>query len=522
MWGRKREAVDDAEPVSLDDQIARLRVLVAANARPETVGPLVSLLTARGVLLGQQGRDVEQREDRRAAAGLLRGFDGQPPPVARETELLVWMSLVLAEREAGDLDAALAAAERAVTCVGAAKPADLTLCEAFVVDLDRLRADLAGAKRRPEAVRAAELASDLATRLAEVDESAYAGLLGTAWANEASARAHAGDLDSAGALNEEAIRLLEELAPHVRSLTTALANRAQLQRRSGQWADAVATEERALAGVRSSRPATREEVGRLNSLFLTLKQAGRTEEAERTLDDAVAQARALAEADPTQASLLATVLGNQANVRGELGRFQDALVSSEEALALRERIADADPSPDADRALSMVLNNHAAVLRRVDRLPDAAVSAARSVELRRRLAEDGLPSSIALLANALNTHAEQLGHLGDGDQAVRLAEEARDLYAALPPPGAVTRLLRANQDTLGRVLAVAGRHDEALGAAQRAVDLGTAAAEEEPGELPELVVCLESLADRLSALGRGGEAEAVRARALGLSAVGAS
>jgi tetratricopeptide (TPR) repeat protein len=426
------------------------------------------------------------------------------------------MSLPPAEREAGNLDAATAAATQALAELGEVQADDVTICEAFVVDLDRLRAHLGAAKRRAEAVQVAAQASDLATRLAERDEATYAALLGTTWVNEAGARAAAGDRECARALNEEAIGLLEQHAPQHPALTTALANRAHLQRSSGEWTDAVATEHRLLADVRASGAATRAEVDRLNTLFITLVRAGRREEAEQTIGEAVEVARHLVAADPACESLLATLLGNQANVRGELQRYDDALASSEEALAIRERRAATHPSRESDQGLAMILNNHSAVLRRVGRVSDAAVTAARSVEVRRRLAQDATPGDVALLANSLNTHAEQLGLLGDGPAAVRLAEEAHELFASLPPPGAVTRLLRANQDTLGRALSVAGRHDDAVVAAERAVAIGRQAAGEAPGEVPELASCLESLADRLTAVGRGEDAEAalVEAREL--------
>jgi hypothetical protein len=514
MWRRK---TDPGPPVvgipDLDQEIRRLRDVIARGGATQAVGPLIGVLTAKATLAGMADRHDVVLEDRRAAAGLLRGFDGQPSPVDRDTELLVWMGLVAAERAAGHVDAALTGAVRAMERVGTVQSEDTEICAAFVVDLDWLRADFKAAKRRPEALSAAELASDLAARLGEVDLARYAEVLGIAWLNEAGARAQVGDVESAAALNEEAIRLLEEHVPDGPALATALANRANLQRRNGEWADAVTTERRLLAGVRASRPATRAEVERLNSLFITLVRAGRRDEAEQTIGEAIEVARNLAAADPSQRSLVATLLGNQANIRGELGRYADALVSSEQALALREGLAASEPSRETDQGLAMVLNNHAAVLRRLGRYAEAADSAARSVELRRRLAEDGAPNSLALLANSLNSHAEQLGRLGDGEHAVRVAEEARDLYAALPPPGAVKKFLRANQETLGRVLGVAGRGDEAVTAAALAVELGRAAAAEAPGELPELASCLESLADRLSEVGRTADAEAARTEA---------
>jgi tetratricopeptide (TPR) repeat protein len=170
----------------------------------------------------------------------------------------------------------------------------------------------------------------------------------------------------------------------------------------------------------------------------------------------------------------------------------------------------------------MILNNHSAVLRRLGRVAEAAEAAGRSVDVRRRLAQDGIPNSVALLANSLNTHAEQLGHLGEAERAVRLAEEARDLYVALPPPGAISKFVRANQETLGRVLAQAGRPDEALEAATQAVAIGRRAAAEAPGELPELARCLGSLADRLAEIGRADEAEAARTEAAQVAAAPAS
>jgi tetratricopeptide (TPR) repeat protein len=523
MWGRKSDPGPTPQEIpDLDEQIRRVRAVVATSARPETVGALVTLLTVRATVASMADRHDDALEDRRAAVGLLRGFEGQASPVDRSTSRLAWMGAAVSERRAGDLDAALDAAVHALDVMGPPMAEDVQMCAAFLQDLDDLRKDLRVAQRRDDVVRAAGLMSDLATRLAERDEAAYAGVLGFALVNEAAARANAGDLGTAAPVNEEAIRLLQEHAPTSTALTTALSNRAAWQRRSGQWEEAVATEQLALAGVRTALPATRAEVERLNSLFLTLVRSGRRDEAEQTISEAVELSRRLVEDDPGQTSMLATLLGNQANLRGELHRYDEALASSEEALALRERLAATDPSRQSDQGLAMVLNNHAAVLRRVGRVEEAAASAARSVELRRRLAEDGTPSSIALLANALNSHAEQLGHLGDGERAVRDAEEARDLYAAMPPPGAVTRLLRANQETLGRVLAVAGRHQDAVVAAERAVELGRAAAAEAPGERAELAGCLESLAERLSEVGRGPQAESVRAEAARLRADEAS
>jgi len=162
------------------------------------------------------------------------------------------------------------------------------------------------------------------------------------------------------------------------------------------------------------------------------------------------------------------------------------------------------------------------VLRRLGRNADAAAASSRSVELRRRNVDHENPSSVALLANSLNSHAEHLALLGDAERALSEALEARDLFAGLPAPGANTSYLRANQDTLGTVFAMAGRYDEAVEAAEQAVELGRAAAAETPGDIPELASCLEALADRLDQVGRTSDAEASRAEASQLRASPAS
>jgi tetratricopeptide (TPR) repeat protein len=513
MWSRRKQE-PPAQALDLDEEIRRLRGVVAQPGGQEAVGPLIALLTARATLAGINDLDERRREDRRAAAGLLRAFDGLPSPVDRHTDLLARLGLLPVERGSGRLDEALDAAAWAVEHLGDIGPDERELCAAYLVDLDLLRADLAAAGRRDEALRVATLASDLATRLAEQDEPAYAEALAVAWVNEAAARANAGDFDGAHALNTEAIALLEERSPGSRALTTALANRAHLERRDGRWSDAVATEQRLAAEAHDADPESAAEVARLNGLFLTLVRAGRKVEAEATAMEAVEVARRLAAADPARESTVATLLGNLANVRRELGRLDDAFTASSEALRIREHDALTRPSPESDQGLAMVLNNHSGLLRRLGRIAEAADCAGRSVEVRRRLAAaDGSPNRVALLANSLNTHAEQVWRLGEPERAVALAEEATALFESLPPPGAVKKFLRANQQTYGQALAAAGRVEDAIAASGRAVALGREAAAEVPGETSELAGCLESYADVLDRAGRAEEGAAARAEA---------
>jgi tetratricopeptide (TPR) repeat protein len=435
VWGRKKQRAASPEAPDLDELIAKLRGAVASNAQPAEVGQLISLLTLRGTLAIQADRDEAGLDDRRTAAALLRGYDGEASPVPRNTDLLVRMGLAAAERTVGNVDEAMAAAVWALEHVGKVEADDTEICEAFVADLDGIRAALTRAGRHAEALQAAGLASDLAARLAEHDEPAYLSLVGAAWVNEAGARARGGDVDGAQALNEDAIRLLEADAPTSPALATALANRAHLLEHTGQWDEAVTTEKKLLAGVRADDPASREEIQRLNALVDTQVASGEPAEAERTLSEALTLARGLAAHDPAETSALAALLGNQADVRRELGRYDDALASSEEALKLREQLVLDSPSAENDEGLAMALNSHSGVLRHLDRYADAAAAAGRSVELRRRHVDPDVPESVALLAESLSSHADHLEQGGRAEEAASARAEASQLRASLAPAG---------------------------------------------------------------------------------------
>ncbi len=433
MWGRKKQQFARGEAPDLDELIATLRRAVATNAQPEVVGQLISLLTVRGTVAIQTGRDEQGLDDRRTAAALLRGYDGKQSPVARNTDLLVRMGLAAAERDAGNIDPAMDAAVWAVEHVGSVQADDTDICEAFVADLDAIRGVLTREQRRPDALRAAELASDLTARLAEHDEPAYLPLVASAWVNEAGARADNGDVEAAQVLNEEAIALLEEHAPTWPGLSIALKNRDHVQRRDGEWEEAMTTEKKLLASIRAGDPASRQEVERLSLLFATQVESAQLSDAEQSITEAIAIARELAAHDPAETSSLAVLVGHQAHVRAELGRHDEALTSSEEAVHLREHLVLDSPSPANDEGLAVALYNHSVVLGRMERYADAAAAASRSVELRRRNVDPEDPSSVALLATSMTSHAELLARRGEGEQAVALAEEAQKLLDGLPP-----------------------------------------------------------------------------------------
>ena len=511
MWLRKKS--DPAGPAFDVDAAVEETRAAAASGGPEDLGRLAGVLRARAILALRDDRYDDHDADLWESAEALRALADQGAP-APEGSSLTWMMLSSAEHRRGDVDAALAAGLRGASELGDDDP---ELVAAFVSDAVRLRDELGQAQRLPEAVAAASMASDVLAWLAGHDEARWAGDLGISLHNEALARALAGDLQSAVAVQSEAVAVLQEAPGASESLTGARRFLAKLQEQTGSWEGAVETQQAAAVEVHGEEP-TVEEVERLNTLFITQVRAGHREEAEQTIAQAIDVARRLADEQPHELSRLAVLLGNQANVRGELGRDEEALASSEEALQLREHLVATTPSRASEQGLAMVLNNHAAVLRRLGRHSQAVVAAARSVDVRRRLAADGEPNDVALLANALNTHAEQLGTVDQADAGLQLAEEAQELFDGLPQPGAKAYFRAANDETRARLLTGLGRLDEAILAARASVAYARLAAKEEPGRTPMLASSLEVLAEAFEQVGRADEGSKARAEAASLRA----
>ena len=144
------------EAIDLDQQIHAVREAVDSDTDNRTEA-LVSLLSARATLLLKADLHDQALDDLREAAGLLRGYDALPCPVAANTARFVWALLAAMERAAGRLDAALEAASRAVG-VREPLPADRDeMYEAFAGDLVGLAEDLDAAGRADDREHAERL-----------------------------------------------------------------------------------------------------------------------------------------------------------------------------------------------------------------------------------------------------------------------------------------------------------------------------------------------------------------------------
>jgi len=291
---------------------------------------------------------------------------------------------------------------------------------------------------------------------------------------------------------------------------------------------------RALAAARPD--AVRPNLARsLTNLGNVLAALGRYDEALQATQEAVALYRALAAARPDAVRPdLARSLNNLGLRLADLGRHEEALAATREAVAIRRALAAANPPQagglggDAFRPdLASSLHNLGVALAALGRHEEALAATREAVAIRRALAEVRPDAFRPDLASSLNNLGIQLADLGQREEALAATREAVDLYRALaaanPPQAgglggdAVRPDLASSLNNLGNRLAALGRHEEALAATQEAVAIRRALAEVRPAAVrPDLARSLNNLGNRLAALGQREEALAATREAVDL------
>ena len=139
--------------------------------------------------------------------------------------------------------------------------------------------------------------------------------------------------------------------------------------------------------------------------------------------------------EPGNDSELARRLNNAANRLSDVGRRDEALGAIEEAVAIRRRLAEANPAaflPD----LAMSLNNQANRLSEVGRRDQALGAIEESVAIHRRLAEANPAAFLPNLATSLNNQANLFSEVGRRDEALGAWEEAIGGLSDKPGPAA--------------------------------------------------------------------------------------
>ncbi|MGH9648048.1 MAG: tetratricopeptide repeat protein [Bryobacteraceae bacterium] len=252
--------------------------------------------------------------------------------------------------------------------------------------------------------------------------------------------------------------------------------------------------------------------GILNNLGNRLRDLGRIEDALKATTEAVKFYRNLADQRP--AAFLHDMCRSLTNLElmlSDLGRLEKALQIAEEAVSIGRKLA-------SERAeLAGALNNLGMVLNKLGRRKDALKAIEEAVCIHRHLVAQRADVN---LATSLNNVGTVLRNLGRSEDALEAIEEAvcinRHLVAQRPD--AFLPVLAMSLNNLGMVLNDLGRGEAGLLATDEAVGHYRHLAQQRPDAfLPEFATSLNNLGLRLSTLGHHLEAlqaidEAVRIR----------
>jgi tetratricopeptide (TPR) repeat protein len=238
----------------------------------------------------------------------------------------------------------------------------------------------------------------------------------------------------------------------------------------------------------------------LNNLGIRYSEVGRRQDALAPTEEAVEIYRALAQDNPAFLPDLASALNNLGNHYSEVGRRQDALAPTEEAVRLRRALAQDNPAFLAD--LAGALNNLGNHYSEVGRRQDALAPTEEAVETYRALAQDN-PAFLPNLAMALNNLGIRYSGVGRHQDALAPTEEAVETYRALAQdnPAFLPNLAMA-LNNLGIRYSEVGRRQDALAPTEEAVETYRALAQDNPAFLPNLAMALNNLGIRYSGVGR--------------------
>jgi tetratricopeptide (TPR) repeat protein len=238
----------------------------------------------------------------------------------------------------------------------------------------------------------------------------------------------------------------------------------------------------------------------LTELCLALTTLGRYQEALAATEEAVGLLRALAQDNPDRQLDLARGLGYLGFCLAQLGRNQEALAATEEAVGLLRALAQDNPARQLD--LAQTLDHFGDRLAQLGRNQEALAATEEAVGLLRALAQDNRARQLDLAA-ALDDLGDRLARLGRYREGLAANEEAVALLRALARDNLddQPRLARAVGD-LGIRLANLGRYQDALAANEEAVALLRALAQDNPGQQASLAVALDHLGLVLAELGR--------------------
>ncbi|MFM7641305.1 MAG: CHAT domain-containing tetratricopeptide repeat protein, partial [Cyanobium sp.] len=250
----------------------------------------------------------------------------------------------------------------------------------------------------------------------------------------------------------------------------------------------------------------------LNNLGKFLSEVGRRQEALAPTEEAVRIYRELVKTNPAYLPNVATALNNLGVSLSELGRRQEALAPTEEALQIRRELAKTNPAFLPDLASS--LNNLGIRLSELGRRQEALAPSEEALRIYRELAKTN-PAFLPDLASSLNNLGIRLSELGRRQEALAPTEEALRIYRELAKtnPAFLNDLAKA-LNNLGNRFSKLNRRQEALVPTEEAVRIFRDLAKINPAFQGELATALTSLGVINSELGRRQEALAATEEAV--------
>jgi tetratricopeptide (TPR) repeat protein len=208
-----------------------------------------------------------------------------------------------------------------------------------------------------------------------------------------------------------------------------------------------------------------------NNLGVRLSNLGRREDALGATQEAVDIRRQLALLRPDAfRPHLASGLNNLGNRLSDLGRREDALLATQEAVEIYRGLARQRPDaflPDLARSLNNLGNR----LSDLGRREDALVATNEAVEIRRQLARQRPDAFLPDLATSLNNLGNRFRDLGRREDALVPTNEAVEIRRQLARqrPDAFLPDLARSLKNLGTILSALGRREDAFQAAEEAV-----------------------------------------------------
>ena len=210
-----------------------------------------------------------------------------------------------------------------------------------------------------------------------------------------------------------------------------------------------------------------------------------------------------ARARTTDGSLAAALAGCAGMAFGELGKFSDALIATQEAVTRYRRLAQANPGAYESYFATSMNNLVSALSATGDRA--AALDAAReAVAIRGRLAQASPAAYEADWAGSINNLANSLSATGDPAGALDAAREAVVIYRRLAQanPAAYEPDLAGSIHNLANSLGETGDRAGALEAAREAVTFLRRLARANPAAYePGLAASINTVAISLRATG---------------------